>query len=226
MEQMYELEFNDSEIGTILNSLDFYSRIWIVQYEHILYKIRWEKNCRQLDRIEAILQQKLWGLRCIVLPELRGYHISASFGIFSPKRNVKAAIAYDMQQEFRYRRAWYLNPKGDYTVDFGTPLPCKDDPCEFPKAECYDADGEFRIRVYIAKTQLMVICDALNIMRLLYLCQIEKLYEYYTDSIEALNIAKEITEMLKSVETDKPFNIELYSELSRRLIATAENGSR
>lgn len=43
-------------------------------------------------------------------------------------RDVKAAIAYDMQQEFRYRRAWFLNPEGGNTVDFGRPLPCDDAP--------------------------------------------------------------------------------------------------
>ena len=78
--------------------------------------------------------------------------MSASFGIFSPKRDVKAAIAYDMQQEFRYRRAWYLNPNGGHTVDFGEPLPCGDDPCEFPKADCYDAEDEFHIKVYVDDT--------------------------------------------------------------------------
>ena len=61
---------------------------------------------------------------------------------FSPDRDTKAAIAYDMQQEFRYRRAWFLKPEGGYTVDFGRPLPCNEDPCDFPKAECYDVDGE------------------------------------------------------------------------------------
>ena len=156
-------------------------------------------------------------MRYIILPGLREYQLSASFGIFSPKRDVKAAIAYDMQQEFRYRRAWYLNPNGGYTVDFGEPLPCGDDLCEFPKADCYDAEGEFLIKVYVDDTQLRVMSDALKIIHLGYLCQVEKLFRYYTDNAEALKIATEITDLLASVEADHAVNTEQYSVLNQRL---------
>lgn len=33
---MHELEFTDNEIHIILNTLDFYSRIWIDQYDLIM----------------------------------------------------------------------------------------------------------------------------------------------------------------------------------------------
>lgn len=138
---------------------------------------------------------------------------------FSPDRNAKAAIAYDMQQEFRYRRAWFLKPEGGYTVDFGRPLPCEDDPCDFPKAECYDMNGEFRIRVYIDDTQLGVIIDALNIGILEYDCQIRKLFEYYTDDQEALRIAEVVTELLTSIEVERAVENELYFDLVQRLSA-------
>ena len=109
--------------------------------------------------MDDTLRRKFWDLRNITLPGLCKYSLNGSYGIFSPDRDAKAAIAYDMQQEFRYRRAWFLNPEGGYTVDFGRPLPCEDDPCDFPKAECYDVNGEFRIKVYIDDTQLGVIID-------------------------------------------------------------------
>ena len=175
------------------------------------------KDCSQLDKLDEVLRRKLWGMRYIILPGLREYQMSASFGIFSPKRDVKAAIAYDMQQEFRYRRAWYLNPNGGYTVDFGKPLPCEDDPCEFPKADCYDSEGEFRIKVYVDDTQLKVMIDALKVIHLGYLCQVEKLFRYYTDNAEALKIAAEITDLLASVEADHAVNTEQYSVLNQRL---------
>ena len=34
---MHELEFTDNEIRIVLNALDFYSRIWIGQYDHMLW---------------------------------------------------------------------------------------------------------------------------------------------------------------------------------------------
>ena len=36
---MHELEFTDNEIRIVLNALDFYSRIWIGQYDHMLWEM-------------------------------------------------------------------------------------------------------------------------------------------------------------------------------------------
>ena len=216
---MHELEFTDHEIRIVLNTLDFYSRIWIGQYDHMLWDLRWYRNCTQLDALDDTLRRKFLDIRNIILPGLRKYSLNGSYGIFSPDRDAKAAIAYDMQQEFRYKRAWFLKPEGGYTVDFGRPLPCEDDPCDFPKAECYDMNGEFRIRVYIDDTQLGVIIDALNIGILEYDCQIRKLFEYYTDDQEALRIAEVVTELLTSIEVERAVENGLYFDLVQRLSA-------
>lgn len=217
---MYEIEFTDDEICTVLNALDFYSRIWIGQYDHILWELRWIRSCRQLDVAEEVLQKKLLEMRNIILPGLYQYSLYGSYGIFSPERNVKAAIAYDMQQEFRYRRAWFKNPNGGITVDFGRPLPCDDDPCEFPKAECYQLDSEFRIKIWIDQTQLDVIVDALKIIALGYSCQLGKMFEYYTENQSALKIAQEITDLMTEIEIEHLVETEKYYELADRLECT------
>ena len=36
---IHELEFTDNEIRIVLNTLDFYSRIWIGQYDHMLWEM-------------------------------------------------------------------------------------------------------------------------------------------------------------------------------------------
>ena len=220
---MHELEFTNNEILIILQALDLYSRIWIGQYDHILWDLRWYRNCNQLDELDKTLRREFLDIRNIVLPGLYEYSLNGSYGIFSPDRDTKAAIAYDMQQEFRYRRAWFLKPEGGYTVDFGRPLPCNDDPCDFPKADCYDVDGEFRIKIYIVDAQLKVIIDALNIGILESDCQIRKLFEYYTDDQEALQIAEKVTELLTSVELEHAIENELYFELVQKLSAIKNN---
>lgn len=101
---MHELEFTDNEIRIVLNALDFYSRIWIGQYDHMLWDLRWYRNCSQLDAWDDTLRRKFWDIRNIILPGLRKYSLNGSYGIFSPDRNAKAAIAYDMQQEFHSLR--------------------------------------------------------------------------------------------------------------------------
>lgn len=220
---MHELEFTDNEIRIILQALDLYSRIWIGQYDHILWDLRWYRNCNQLDELDKTLRREFLDIRNIVLPGLHECSLNGSYGIFSPDRDTKAAIAYDMQQEFRYRRAWFLKPEGGYTVDFGRPLPCNEDPCDFPKAECYDVDGEFRIKIYIADTQLEVIIDALNIGILESDRQIRKLFEYYTNDSEALKIADELTELLMSVDAVREIDNKIEYKLVQRLSSIRGN---
>lgn len=220
---MHELEFTDNEIRIILQALDLYSRIWIGQYDHILWDLRWYRNCNQLDELDKTLRREFLDIRNIVLPGLHECSLNGSYGIFSPDRDTKAAIAYDMQQEFRYRRAWFLKPEGGYTVDFGRPLPCNEDPCDFPKAECYDVDGEFRIKIYIADTQLEVIIDALNIGILESDRQIRKLFEYYTNDSEALKIADELTELLMSVDAVREIDNKIEYKLVQRLSSVRGN---
>ena len=220
---MHELEFTDNEIRIILQALDLYSRIWIGQYDHILWDLRWYRNCNQLDELDKTLRREFLDIRNIVLPGLHECSLNGSYGIFSPDRDTKAAIAYDMQQEFRYRRAWFLKPEGGYTVDFGRPLPCNEDPCDFPKAECYDVDGEIWIKIYIADTQLEVIIDALNIGILESDCQIRKLFEYYTNDSEALKIADELTELLMSVDAVREIDNKIEYKLVQRLSSIRGN---
>ena len=43
---MHELEFTDNEIRIVQNALDFYSRICIGQYDHMLWNLRWYRNCK------------------------------------------------------------------------------------------------------------------------------------------------------------------------------------
>lgn len=83
---MHELEFTDNEIRIVLNALDFYSRIWIGQYDHMLWDLRWYRNCSQLDALDDTLRRKFWDIRNIILPGLRKYSLNGSYGIFSPDR--------------------------------------------------------------------------------------------------------------------------------------------
>ena len=67
---MHELEFTDNEIHIVLNTLDFYSRIWIGQYDHMLWDLRWYRNCTQLDALDDTLRRKFLDIRNIILPGL------------------------------------------------------------------------------------------------------------------------------------------------------------
>ncbi|MBQ8995292.1 MAG: hypothetical protein IJ091_05715, partial [Oscillospiraceae bacterium] len=117
-----------SQIGSVVEALDLYARIWIGQFDHIMYEMRWLKDCEEIDLQEERLVHLFLALRNILLPGLSGYSLSGSYGIFSRKRDIRAAVAYDLQQVIRYRKAWFEKPEGGYTVDFRAPYPCEDDP--------------------------------------------------------------------------------------------------
>ena len=214
---MIPLTFTEEEIRRILEALDFYSRIWIGQYDHILWEMRWMKDCDKLDLFDEAIRKKFIKMRQIILPALEDYPLSASFGIFSDKRDVKVAIAYDMQQEFRYKKAWFLHPEGGYTVDFGSPLPCEDDPCVFPKAECYRENGEFRIRVTIEEVQLSIMIDALQVRALADQGQMRKVFSYYTDDSCALSLADDITDIFMGIDTVYAWDRALTDHLLEKL---------
>ena len=131
-----KLELRGEEVYSVINTLDLYSRIWIGQYDHIMYEMRWIKDCSKLDTWENQLTDLFKAIRQITLPGLAFYGFSGSYGIFSEERDIRAGIAYDLQQEIRYKKAWFENPTGGYTVDFRAPLPCEDDPYPFPQAAC------------------------------------------------------------------------------------------
>lgn len=79
---MHELEFTDNEIRIILQALDLYSRIWIGQYDHILWDLRWYRNCNQLDELDKTLRREFLDIRNIVLPGLHECSLNGSYGIF------------------------------------------------------------------------------------------------------------------------------------------------
>ena len=98
---MHELEFTDNEILIVLNALDFYSRIWIGQYDHMLWDLRWYRNCSQLDALDDTLRRKFWDIRNIILPGLRKYSLNGSYGIFSRLfRNYPLLLLYPMYLNF------------------------------------------------------------------------------------------------------------------------------
>ena len=200
-----KLVLKGSEIGNVINALDLYSRIWIGQYEHIMYEMRWIKDCKEIDAREDDLKWLFIYLRNSAMPELSFYGFSGSYGIFSPKRDIRAAVAYDLQQEIRYRRAWFEKPEGDYTVDFDKPLPCEDDPYPFPKAVCRKDGTETVLSAEVVTAQAEIIIAALEIKCLMENGDFKKLFSYYTQNEQAISCAEKITEIYAEIPDDTHF---------------------
>ena len=188
-----------SEIDHVINALDLYSRIWIGQYDHIMYEMRWRKTCDEIDRQEKKLIGLFMAMREITLPELNGYDFCASHGIFSSERDVKAAVAYDLQQEMRYKKAWFEKPEGGYTVDFNTPIPCEDDPYPFPEAFCRTEKEMTVLETEMTAGQSDIIINAFEIQCCIENGDFKKVFSYYTEDERALGYAQRITDIYSQI---------------------------
>lgn len=116
------LELINDEIFMVINSLDFYSRIWIGQYDEIdsllhLYGYNESDSLNFEDYEKEYLK-----LRSIMIPKLANDNFSCSLGIWNVETDNRAKSAYDMQQTIRYTQAWYKHPEGGIGTDFNTPI--------------------------------------------------------------------------------------------------------
>ncbi len=220
-----EIVLFEKELKTLLNALDFYSRIWIGQYDDILWKLRWYRKYDQLDAEEFAIKNLMLEMRHVLLPGLN-CGLNGSYGIFSPKRDFRAGISYDMQQEFRYRLAWFVNPEGGNTVDYGKPLPCEDDPCEWPGITCYDGNESVMARLAVDETQAEIMAEALDVFAEMYDGNIRSVFSHYTDNEEVLEMAGEITRILSGVEKEYDAHTEEMRAVREEIIRQAKKGCR
>lgn len=197
-----DINLKDDEVYTIIDALDFYSRIWIGQYDTILREIRWYKNCSQLDSFEYELKTLLLNIRHNLLPELDNYGIYASHGIFSSEINYKAAVAYNMQQEFRYKLAYFNHPEGGITVDFNSPMKAELDPNPFPNATCNKIDDNVIVTLTINKEQLEIIINALSIKKAQLKGLVSDIFKYYTDNKNIIRLAEKINTIFASIDNE------------------------
>lgn len=197
--------FTVDEAVCIENALDLYSRIWIGQYDHIDFDLRWKKNCTVLDRYEKTIQAEFIKLREILMPELINYGYYGSHGIFSSERDFRAGVSYDIIQEMRYRIAWFEHPEGGNTVDFGRPLRCEDDPYPPIDASCSKKDGKTILDMDAVSDQAEIMLTALNVKDAENHFDIRKMFSFYTDNVLALSCAERLTQIYAEIPDDERF---------------------
>ena len=106
-------------VDEICRHLDLFSRIYIGQYDEILFvstgRFYFSNENPELD-------QALRQLRNILIPSLHTYGMNASLGIWGENTPMEAQRAYDIQQCLRYQMAYHRHPEGGYTVNFHVPF--------------------------------------------------------------------------------------------------------
>lgn len=93
------VDLNATQVGALLESLDFYSRMWMGQYEEVEWRMRFTAHDLQIIEADQPLRERKWlKMRNLVLPELKGMGLSVSYGIWNPEVSDRAQSAHDMKR--------------------------------------------------------------------------------------------------------------------------------
>ena len=103
-----KLELTNEEVYTVIDALDFYSRIWIGQYDEINSLLRLHGFMKSESHKIENRKGDYLKLRNILLSSLENEDFNCSLGIWSSETNSLAKSAYDMQQIIRYTQAFRM----------------------------------------------------------------------------------------------------------------------
>ena len=106
-------------VDAIVNHLDLFSRILIGQYDEVIALAtgQWMMSFHDPELNAAVRL-----IRDNLIPEICGYDLNSSLGIWSDDTPLIAKRAYDIQQCLRYQMAYHRHPEGGITVNFREPF--------------------------------------------------------------------------------------------------------
>lgn len=198
------LQLSDGEITTCINALDFYSRIFIGQYDKIDGTLGWSvRNMPQFSQDRATREFLYGAIRSRIFKGtfLERETFAASFGIWSEETDDRAMVAYDIQQIMRNKAAWTRNPEGGFGVDFDRPLIHSSQPevaCSCRK----DGDAIYE-EISMNPIHADIMFQACRNFAMLLSFRIRQLFEYYTEDKIALEIADLVMKLYRGLKRDK-----------------------
>ena len=130
MKSKYKIELDEEQLNVIQESLDFYSRIGMGQFNEMIgpkYSDFQERLRLNGDYVEAeVLIRQL-------KKKLTGLDHNQFYSIASPRSPRYCKIAWEIYQTFRYRISWDRNPSGGTTTNYNEPFKITD--VALPKIE-------------------------------------------------------------------------------------------
>ena len=186
------LYLTKKECLEIINCLDFYSRIYIGQYDQIESDYRIYLYNKNYSKHEEVRRKLLLDIRDIIIHEISRYGYHGSYGIWNERVNPKAVVAYDMQQIIRYEIYWHSNDDRKY-FDLWSYTPILKG--YLPKIE-FKFIKEDLFYLEAVEKCIHIIQDSLINRIAFYKKDLVSLFSYFSDDKDALAIAKEIESIL------------------------------
>ncbi len=178
-----EYEFNDEDCSNAIDALDFYSRMFIGQYNMIDRNLCMLINdYYEFNYLEFTRRHLYTAARSILFKDtdIANWELNGSLGIFSKDTDIRAKNAYDIQQYLRYSAAWCRNPEGGHTVDFRPPLLSGN----LGEANCSSEiiDGAVITNAMLKGKQVKIVLQAIKIYIMLLNIDLVGIFNEYTDN--------------------------------------------
>lgn len=198
-EKRLKITVSEEQAEDIKRALDFYCRFLAGQYEVLADDFddlldKESPDGRKPAEIAVVLKQ----IRDIILPGLSPLGLLGCYSVGSTECNPHAGIAYDLCQEFWYRRAWFLHPEGGTTVDFNTPRHMDNDPCPAPYVSySFGREDKVQTEISACETQFLVIISALTAYSSLLRHQYRDLFRRFSNNPEAVALAGKLEDLYR-----------------------------
>lgn len=185
-----QMILKNAEIQTCIGALDFYSRIFMGQFEEI-EMLMWRNGGYrgEYTKYKFARRHILTAMRNLMFYDtnIAEWDLNGSLGIWSLETDGRAKIAYDMQQVIRHADAWCRIPEGGIgrqfdSPDFGgelEPIECK----------CCMENGEEIAIITLQKEHMKIIKSSIEVYLALAETRIRDMMLYYTQNAIVLSLA-------------------------------------
>ena len=189
------LKISKNEAQKLIECLDLYSRVFMGQYDQILFQIRFSRirskaGLTDYYMREEEIEEALHKARNLALPDAKHFGFNGSYGIWSDKNDMRSIIAYDIQQVLRHSLAYHDHPEGGITVNFREPWIHGD--TEPIKVSFEGADLNPDVIIEMNERNRAIITDAVKSYLFFYKGKMKQFLEFFTDNDEAIRLVDEL----------------------------------
>ncbi|MBE5915803.1 MAG: hypothetical protein E7273_03055 [Pseudobutyrivibrio ruminis] len=200
VKEPFKIEFNERSLNIIIDALDFYTRMYLGQYDSIDRMLKMYYFDSEYDFTRRELYT---AARSIMFKntDIEYWGLDGSLGIYTDITDMRGKNAYDIKQCIRHSFAWCKRPEGGHAVDFDPPLISGN--IGEVKCESAETKGEVITTAYLAGEQVLIIMHAIKIFILLLNIDIAGVFREYTDSEvveEIIKVAEKLYDRRKIKE--------------------------
>ena len=193
----YQIVLKDQEIKSLEKALDFYSRLLMGQYDHMVFELGLNAQKKMID--QEFMHALLLAIRKMTMPDLPNgiaNHIHASYGIASPELDTNSKLSYEILKTIMHNRSFIEHPEGGTTVNFNEPLSVSGFP--FPENETNKTGDNIVSTTKLKNYHIEPVINALNVYCCFLTLDMKAMFEYVSDNYIALSLADSLSSYLFS----------------------------